>query len=69
MMCAIALLIGAAVAFAGLTVYVRYNNTKKIVTGAPCKLCKQKNTVLRGFTPFMVEHYCPSCKCTFFTER
>ncbi len=67
--CVISLAIGFFISLFVLTVYVKYRNTDKAINTIKCKSCGSTQTVLRGFTAFMIEHYCPSCNQTFFTTK
>tara|TARA_R110001606_G_scaffold111505_2_gene238072 strand:+ start:10999 stop:11211 length:213 start_codon:yes stop_codon:yes gene_type:complete len=63
----VSLAIGFFLAIAVLTIYVKFKETDIQIKSGQCKMCNKKNTILRGFTPLMIEHYCPDCKTTFFT--
>ena len=65
----IGLFMGFLVALFVGTCYLRFKETDNYIQTKNCKLCKGQKTILRGFTPFMIEHYCLDCNSTFFTER
>lgn len=65
----ISMFIGFMLALFVGTCYVKFKRTDNSIQTGQCKWCKGQKTILRGFTPFMIEHYCPECKQTFFTER
>tara|TARA_R110001599_G_scaffold87155_5_gene232930 strand:+ start:792 stop:1004 length:213 start_codon:yes stop_codon:yes gene_type:complete len=67
--CITSLAIGFFLALIALTIYAKFKKTDCDVQTGDCKMCGGKNTILRSFTPFMIEHYCPDCRITFFKER
>lgn len=69
MMTIFSLIIGFFMALLIGTCYVKFRNTDLCIQTSKCKWCNSDKVILRGFTVSMVEHYCPSCGKTFFTER
>jgi len=65
----ISLALGVFTAVTVLSIYVKFKKTECDIQTGDCKFCDGKRTVLRGFNPLMIEHYCPDCNNTFFKER
>lgn len=67
--CIISLAVGFFISLFVLTVYVKFKNTDCDIQTGDCNFCNGKRTILRGFTPLMIEYYCPDCGNTFFRTR